>query len=260
MNTPTMTTTGDELHMFVPFSLNAAFRAIFKTAKWNAAGKVFNASATTQNRNKWVQFMASVKVAVEALVNADYVDATTEELERVAQEAELVVKKVQASVKECELRAIAARLRTVHAEEQLAEFAPLLEMASAALADVLDTTAMAEKSRDAVIAPAISLYKSHGMERILANFVQAARRGHSGKEARGRAQDEIVVLRNNLKSIGFRLKAIDDLASVSLNRPDKIVEFVASVEATLYSGLKALEMEMETEDEIDLAAETGAMK
>lgn len=250
MNSPTITTSADELHMFVPFSLKGAFRAIFKTARWNAAGKVFNASATTQNRNKWIQFLASVKVAVDALANADHVDATTEELELAAREAELVVKKMQASVKECEIRTIAARLRTVRAEEQLAKFTPLLEMASAALADVLETTAVAENARDVVISPAISLYKSHGLERILADFVQAVRRGHSGKEARGRAKDEIIVLRNNLKLIGFRLPAIDDLALVSLNRSDKIAEFVASAEATIYSGLEAIEIEADSENEI----------
>lgn len=253
MSTPTMTTAGDELHMFVPFSLNGAFRAIFKTAKWNADGKVFKVSATTQNRNKWVQFSESVKAAVEALANADHVEATTEELVRAAQEAELVVNNVQASIKDCEQRAIAARLRTVRAKEQLVEFAPMLEISTASLADVLDTTAAAEMARDAVIAPAISLYKSHGLEYILADFVQAVRRGHSGKEARGRAKADIAVLRNNLKSLGFRLPAIDDLALVSLNRTDKILEFVASVEATLYSGLEATKVKGESEGESEVA-------
>jgi hypothetical protein len=160
---------------------------------------------------------------------------------------------VQASIKDCEQRAIAARLRTVRAKEQLVEFAPMLEVSTASLADVLDITAAAEMARDAVIAPAIFLYKSHGLERILADFVQAVRRGHSGKEARGRAKADIAVLRNNLKSLGFRLPAIDDLASVSLNRTDKIVKFVASIEATLYSGLEVTKVKGETEGESEVA-------
>lgn len=237
---PTMTATDTELHMSVPYPLNGAFRAIFKTAKWNPGGRVFVSAATPQNRKKWDKFIASVKDAVVALHSADQAEATVEELERAAQEAERVLERAQALVKEFEQRAIAARERRMRAEAQLVEFEPVQEMASAALTDVLDATAAAEDARDAVIAPVIALYEIHGLTRILANFVQAARRGHSGKEACGRAQDEIAELRNNLKSIGFRLPAIDDLAAVSLNRPDKMAQFVESTHLTLKTGLQII--------------------
>lgn len=238
-----MTTTDDELHMEVPYPLNGAFRAIFKTAKWNPGGRVFVTAATPQNRKKWEKFIASIEDALTALHNADQAEATAEELERAAQEAERALERALALVKEFEQRANAARERRMRAEAQLVEFGPVQEMASAALADVLDATAAAEDARDAVIAPVIALYETHGLKRILSNFAQAARRGHSGKEACGRAKAEIVELRNNLKSIGFRLPAIDDLASVSLNRPDKMVQFVESAEATLHSGLEVIEMD-----------------
>lgn len=240
---PTMTATDDELHMEVPYPLNGAFRAIFKTAKWNPVGRVFVAAATPQNRKKWEKFIASVEDAVTALDNADRTEATAEELERAAQEAERALERAVAAVKEFEQRANAARERLMRAEAQLVEFGPVQERASAALVDVLDATATAEDTRDVVIAPVIALYESHGLKRILANFAQAARRGHSGKEACGRAKAEIVELRNDLKSIGFRVPAIDDLASVSLNRPDKIAQFVESTEATSHSGLEVVEMD-----------------
>jgi sirohydrochlorin ferrochelatase len=241
--TPSITTTPKELHMKVPYPLNGAFRAIFKTAKWNSDGKVFVAAATPQNHKKWEKFIATVKDAVAVLHNADQAEATAEELERAAQEAERTLESALAAVKEFEQRASAARERRMRAEAQLIEFAPVREKARAALADVLDATAAAEGARDAVITPAITLYGTHGLERILANFAQAARRGHSGKEACGRARAEIIELRNDLKSIGFRVPAIDDLASVSLNRPDKIAQFVESIKATSHSGLELVDIE-----------------
>lgn len=209
--TPTMAATDTELHMNVPYPLNRAFRAIFKTAKWNPGGRVFVAAATPQNRNKWKKFIASVKDVVTALLNADQAEVTAEELELAAQEGERALERAHALVKEFERRANAARERRIRAEAQLVEFGPVQEMAGAALADVMDATAAVEDARDAVIASAIVLYETHGLERILTDFAKAARRGHSGKEACGRAKAEIVELRNKLKSIGFRLPAIDDL-------------------------------------------------
>jgi hypothetical protein len=238
---PSMTTAGNELCMAVPYPLNGAFRAIFKTAKWNANAKVFNAAATTQNRKKWEQFLASVKDAVVALANADQVEATHMELERAVQEAERAVEKAQASIREIEQRMEAARERTRRAEEQLAECAPVLEKASAALTAVLVTTAAAEGARDVVIAPALTLYETHGLTGILDAFEKATRRGYVGKEASGRAQKEIRALRDDLGKIGFRLEALSDLANVSLNRPDKISEYVASAKATMHSGLGVIE-------------------
>lgn len=239
--TPTLNIIANELHMAVPYALNGAFRAVFKTAKWNPSAKVFIAAATAQNRKKWDQFLATVKDAVEFLANADNVEATAEELECAAREADQAVEKALASLKYFEQRAIIAGERKARAEEQLSEFGPVLEKASAALSRVLSANAAAEEARDAVVAPALHLFEAHGLERILADISKAARAGYRGKEARGRAQEQIVALRDDLGEIGFRLEAIDDLARASLNRPDNIIQYVEAALATMHSGLEVIE-------------------
>jgi hypothetical protein len=125
------------------------------------------------------------------------------------------------------------------AVEQLAELKPLLEQAQAALAAVQADTAEASTARDESIAPALALYKSRGLSKILDEFERAARR--SFKDALGRAQSEMAALRNDLKRIGYRNQCIDELARVSLNRPDNVIRFVESARATSSSGLVAAE-------------------
>ena len=238
---PTMTMTESVLRMTVPYALNESFREIFKTAEWNRSEKVFIARATTQNRNKWAKFTECVKEASEALENADQAEATVEQLERLANRAERALEEARASLKTIENRAEVARQRRAQAEAQIAEFVPVLDKANTSLQAVLAQTASAEQERDVVIAPALALYEAHGFERILNEFSAAARKGYRGKEAASRAQAEITELKKDLKKIGFRLKAIDELVGVSLNRPDNIAHYAAQASATMRSGLTLIE-------------------
>ena len=237
--TPTMRNTGTELQMQVPYLLNSSFRELFKTARWDASRKVFVARATTQNLNKWTKFMETVESAVQTLAQADEMEVTARELERAAQEAVGAVHKAQADIADCELRALEARAQKARAVEQIAELKPLLEQAQAALAAVKADAAQALSARNDSIAPALELYKSHGLTRILDEFERAGRRGYLGKDALGWAQLDIEELRDDLKNIGYRNRAIDELARVSLNRPDKVISFVESARATSRSGLEA---------------------
>ena len=237
--TPTMRNTGTDLQMQVPYLLNSSFRELFKTARWDASRKVFVARATTQNLNKWTKFMETVESAVQTLAQADEMEVTARELERAAQEAVGAVHKAQADIADCEQRALEARAQKARAVEQIAELKPLLEQAQAALAAVKADAAQALSARNDSIAPALELYKSHGLTRIPDEFERAGRRGYLGKDALGRAQSDIEEVRDDLKEIGYRNQAIDDLANVSLNRPDKVISFVESARATSRSGLEA---------------------
>ena len=227
---PTMRNTGTELQMSVPFLLNPSFREIFKTARWDAFSKVFVAPATTQNLNKWTKFLEAVHSAVLTLAQADEMEVTAQQLERAAEQASRAVHQAQANIAACEKRAHEAHGQKARAVEQLAELKPILEQALAALASVQADTVEACIARDESIAPALALYESHGLFRVLEDLERAARR--RDKNALGRAQSEMAALRDDLKEIGYRNQCIDNLAHVSLNRPDKVIRYVESARAT----------------------------
>lgn len=235
---PSLRDDGAQLRMSVPYVLNPAFRALFKSASWNSAGKVFLAASTTANRNKWKRFLESVGEASKALADAEQAEATEHELETLAAETESVVKRALSRIETSRKHIAQAEARRARAQKQANELAPLLATVQQALDEELARATVAERARRKVIAPVLRLYEEHDLAGTLADFQYAARQGYNGKPALGRAQSRVRALREAMRVIGFRLSAIDDLATVSLNRPDKVSAYVSSAQASLESELE----------------------
>jgi hypothetical protein len=232
-NTPTIKEMNTELHLYVPYGLNAAFRAIYKTARWNPTGKVFVVKATSQNMNKWGQFIEAVKGVPDALAMADEAEATAAEVASAVREA-------QRLIENCQERAATAQRNKAKAEAQLAELSPFADEMQSLLAEVVATTEKVLAERDLVIAPVLKLYETNQLFQALDEMAVGARQGLSGKARCDRAQDKIIAVKRALKGIGVFVPAIDELANVSLNRPDKMLDGVEAARATHTTGIKRL--------------------
>lgn len=230
-NKPTIKEVNTEFHLYVPYSLNAAFRAIFKTAQWNPTMKVFVVKATSQNKNKWAQFIETVKDVPDAMAMADEAEATAAEVANAVAEARRLIKT-------CQERAATAQRNKAKAQAQLAELRPYADEMEALTSQVMAASAKAQTERDLVIAPILKLYESHQLFQALDEMAAGARWGFSGKERCGRAKGKITLVKLALKEIGIFVPAIDDLVDVSLNRPDKMLDGVEAVRATHITGIR----------------------
>jgi len=237
-NLPTIKEVNTELHLYVPYSLNAAFRAIFKTARWNPTGKVFVVKATTQNVNKWAQFLEAIKGASDALFMADEAEATAAEVASAVAEA-------QRLIESCKERAAAAQRNMTKAQAQLAELRPVADEMQTLLEQTMAAAATVQAERDLVIAPVLKLYETHQLSLALDEMAAGARKGFAGKERCGRAQEKIIAVKRALKKIGIFVPAIEDLVDVSLNRSDKMLDCVEAVRATHITGIKRIVRNLE---------------
>jgi hypothetical protein len=127
LNNLTLTSTGDKLHLTVPYALNPAFRELFKTANWLPARKVYEVKDTTQNRNKWAKFLALSEGASKALVDAEQQEATAEELQRAAG-------RLADALSTCKYRIESAEKAALVAQQQALKLAPQIEAAERRLA------------------------------------------------------------------------------------------------------------------------------
>lgn len=239
-NSPEAKTVNTQMHMRVPYALNAPFRTIFKTAEWNSQLKVFIAKATTANLNKWQRFMESIVEATELLEQAELKEATAEELAKLAQAASFVVCELERRIAVAESKSADAKAKADEAREQAEVFRPTLQAAEDRLKETLGELEIEAAQRDAAIRPVLDLYKAHGLSTILTSYRRAANLDYRGKDARSQAQDDLEELRVSLLSIGFRVKALDELVKVSLNRPDNAMDAIDKLSRRMKTGIEQI--------------------
>ena len=237
---PSLKTVNDKIHMYVPYALNAPFRALFKTATWLHSQKVFEVSNTTSNKNKWQKFLEATSSARENLAEADRLEATEEELIALKSAAQSAVMALKERIASTESAIAAARSAISIAIEQQKELAPVLEDAEARLETQLNLQKQAQEARDLAMAPALTIYINHDLDGILSEFRKAARRNYAGKEALGRAQERLVQLVKDLARVGYQVEALNALCGVSLNRYDKVPNLVDAAEYAKLSGVVAV--------------------
>jgi len=219
------------LCLTVPYELNPAFREIFKTAKWNPTGKVFEVKDTAQNRNKWAKFLALAEDASKALAAADLEDATAQELQQ-------AVQRLEQALETANHRIDVAKKDAAAAAEMAKRFAPLLDEANEKLAKIEDEKRDAIQARDAVIAPILRIYDSHKIDVIIDDYLSGARRGYAGKPKCEAAEGRLIAVRKAIRAVGFDVPAINELLGTSLNRADKLREAAEALQHTKTSGLR----------------------
>jgi hypothetical protein len=232
MTTLSQHNSGEKLHLTVPYILNPAFKEVFKTATWNSTRKVYEVKDTTQNRNKWTKFLAMAHAASQALAQVDQQEATAEELKRAAARLADVLETCRYRLEDAEKTAEIAKAQTLR-------LGPLLEAAKVKLAEVEASTAKATAKRDAVIAPALSLYEKHGLDHIISDYLAGARRGYLGKTRCETAETRLIPLKKALQQVGFEVAAINTLVGTSLNNAPKLLEAAEALQRTKLTGIKA---------------------
>lgn len=237
---PTVKVIEDKIHMYVPYALNAPFRALFKTAAWLPSQKVFEASNTTSNMKKWQKFLDATASAQEKLVEAEHADATEAELVALKAAAQNAVVALEERIKSVESGITAAKKAIAIATVQQTELTASLEEAEARLEAQLKLQAEAQEARDSAIAPVLTLYAKHDLDDILMEFRKAARRNYAGKESLGRAQERLVRLVKDLSRVGYKVEALNALCEVSLNRHDKVPNLVDAADHAKLSGVVAV--------------------
>ena len=137
------------LKISIAFELKDIFKSFFKTAKWNAAYKVWEVANTTANMNKLDKFAAASVEAETALKTLENQEATQAEIDNlVAQAAELAAKTQALVAANGAQNELAKRLEAAKAvlATATAEAATAADAAQAAARDNVETL-------DAVLAP-----------------------------------------------------------------------------------------------------------
>jgi chromosome segregation ATPase len=207
-----------------PYELNAVFKNLFKTARWNAAQKAYEVKNTPQNRNKWKLFVEHSREATAALEAHDELEPSANELKKLCEELELVTKEATSKLQ--------------RAQEQIAMLSPERERLACQYGEVAAQLAEAEDKRAKLIAPVLELYRKHNFDNIILEYQSGARRGYSGKEKCSSAEDKLRLLRKELKLAGFVVKGMSELLDTSLNRSDKILERSEALARNKLTGIE----------------------
>ncbi|MDN4052251.1 hypothetical protein QPK32_04120 [Massilia sp. YIM B02763] len=202
--------TNESLSFYLPYELNAGFKVLFKTARWNSSIKAYEAKNTTQNKNKWKLFLEHAGEAKSALKAYDVLEPSMSEIEKLCEELKVCTKEATSKLQ--------------RAREQIALLTPEHERLVAQYSKVANELKDVEIQREKLIAPVLDLYRKHGFDAIMLEYQSGARRGYAGKDKCSAAEEKLRLLRKELKLSGFVVKGMSELLETSLNRADQLLE------------------------------------
>jgi hypothetical protein len=203
-----------------PFELKDAFRASFKTAKWNARDKKWEVGPRSVKRlEQWVAEVEASGV-IEDLTARDERDFLGEELDELRRKIESVKLEIRAAERSRDdADADAARERAVETRAKLDEMKSALGAAAAARDEAIAAAAAARADVWSIVSRHADIDEIESLRR---GMLYDWREPKAVNSLRFRErQDRLREIRDELIEVGIKSRALGLAASANFNRRDR---------------------------------------
>lgn len=241
MNAITLREAGADAHIQFPFALREAFRAVFKTARWEPASKTYVVKNTTANKNKFEAFKSASSDALSALNAADNAAATDDEFDRMRQALSQIQHETaldEAAIEAAKSEYARLRMLLLNAKEQARAIKAELATAAAAV--------------EAELAPVKSLCAALGVDDAIRTLHSYARRRFLYADEKGHFSDACRTLGDANRKLGavlsVSLPALIELCEANCYRLDQL-HLALGRNSNIYRGIRTISAASSGDDE-----------